>query len=180
MSLYFIAVTAPEPVNEQVLGFKNYMLETYGCRVALKSPAHITLVPPFTLADQERARLERTLDAFAAEQNNLDIELKDFAAFAPRVIYVDVVASRALEELQAALEQTLLGQSFPVRKSTRAFHPHVTMANRDLQPHHFREAWDRFRHERFEARFPAQGISLLHLENGRWKTGLFSFFRDPS
>ncbi len=179
MSLYFVAVTAPEPVNKQVLAFKLYMQEKYGCKVALKSPAHVTLIPPFTLSGEDQPRLEQALNDFAAGQIDLPIELKDFAAFAPRVIYVDVVAGKALSGLQAALEKRLLELAFPIRRSPRDFHPHVTIANRDLQPDDFREAWDHFRQEQFAALFAARGISLLHLENGRWATVHTSFFRDP-
>ena len=45
--MYYIAVAAPEEINKQALKWKQYMKDVYGCVVALKSPAHITLIPPF-------------------------------------------------------------------------------------------------------------------------------------
>ncbi len=47
MEMYFIALVAPEDINQQLLKWKIWMLEKYQCEAALRSPAHITLIPPF-------------------------------------------------------------------------------------------------------------------------------------
>ena len=49
--MYFIGIAAPAEVNEQVLQWKHYMRDHYGCTVALRSPAHITLIPPFWMEE---------------------------------------------------------------------------------------------------------------------------------
>ena len=46
MNMYFIALVASDEINQQVLKWKLMMKEKYKCEVALKSPAHITLIPP--------------------------------------------------------------------------------------------------------------------------------------
>src|SRR5687768_15434483 len=131
--LYFIAIVAPETINQQVLEWKNYMLQRFNCKVALKSPAHITLIPPFEMQDSAQTTLQELLLPFAARQQNFPIHLKDFAAFKPRVIYAGVIPNARLSELRTDLEATiLLDNRFPVKKEERPFHPHVTIANRDL------------------------------------------------
>jgi len=46
MNMYFAALVAPPGVNEDALKWKNFFKERFGCIVPLKSPAHITLIPP--------------------------------------------------------------------------------------------------------------------------------------
>lgn len=170
MPLYFIAITAPPEIDEQVLEYKQYMLDKFGCKVALKSPAHITLVPPFTLPDSERETLQHALKDFTSGCTDFTVELRNFAAFPPRVLYVDVTGNKPLQQLQAALEESLLRLAFPVKKSTRPFHPHVTVANRDLDKQYFQQAWSHFKDQLFRADFPASGISLLKHNGSRWTT----------
>ncbi|WP_205509069.1 RNA 2',3'-cyclic phosphodiesterase [Longitalea arenae] len=165
--LYFIALVAPEIINQQVLEWKHYMLEQFQCRVALKSPAHITLIPPFQMPDDARPALQELLMEFAAAQQPFPIRLHNFAAFKPRVIYVDVVPSARLEDLQSKLETAVLKTGrFRIKKEERPFHPHVTIANRDLKKEDFPKAWAYFQQLKYDVSFPAQAISLLR-HNGR-------------
>ncbi len=47
MNMYFTAIVLPRELNEQILQYKNFMHEKFGCRVGLNSPAHITILSPF-------------------------------------------------------------------------------------------------------------------------------------
>ena len=49
MNMYFIALVAPEEINTPILKWKTWFRDNFGCTVALKSPAHITLIPPFRM-----------------------------------------------------------------------------------------------------------------------------------
>jgi 2'-5' RNA ligase len=167
--LYFIAIVAPEPINQQVQEWKQYMLQHFNCRVALKSPAHITLIPPFDMPGTMHHELEEALLAFAQEQPSFSIQLKNFAAFKPRVIYVHVQPNTHLSDLQARLEAYLLHISFPVKKEDRTFHPHVTIANRDLQKDDFPLAWQYFQQVSYEVAFTANAISLLRHNGQIWE-----------
>jgi 2'-5' RNA ligase len=51
MKMYFVAILAPEKINADALKWKLYFREKFGCRAALHSPAHITLVPPFWMKE---------------------------------------------------------------------------------------------------------------------------------
>jgi 2'-5' RNA ligase len=167
---YFIAIVAPEEINQQVLEWKQYMLQHFNCKVALRSPAHITLIPPFIMADTMQHELEEVLLEFANEQSSFPIQLKNFAAFKPRVLYVHVQPNSLLNDLQASLEAFLLQHKhFPIKKEDRAFHPHVTIANRDLQKEDFPLAWQYFQQMSYEVSFPAYAISLLRHNGQIWE-----------
>jgi 2'-5' RNA ligase len=170
MSLYLLAVLPPEAINIQVSEWKTFMLDHYGCRVAMKSPAHITLIPPFNLADERVENLKEVLETFASAYRAFDLELRNFAAFPPRVIYVDVIPDRMLEALKKHLEDALLIQKYPIKKEERGFHPHVTIANRDLKKQDFPQAWDHFKSMQYNQRFTVEAITLLKHNGQRWIT----------
>jgi len=168
--LYFIAIVAPDIINHQVLEWKNYMLQQFNCKVALKSPAHITLIPPFNMPGQVQKEMQEQLQPFAARQQSFPVQLKNFAAFTPRVIYVDVLPNARLSDVRTDLEAILLsGDRFAIKKENRPFHPHITIANRDLAKEDFPRAWQHFQHMPYEATFEANAISLLRHNNHIWE-----------
>lgn len=169
MPLYFIAIVAPENINREILQFKNYMLAHFGCKVALRSPAHITLVPPFHMHNSHENELLNTIKKFGSTLHEFDVRLKDFNCFKPRVIYVDVVMTEILLKTKKAFEDFLLSEGWPIKRETRPFHPHVTIANRDLEKKDFTEAWDHFKNLRYDATFNVNGIDLLQSERAGWR-----------
>src|SRR5688500_4638077 len=108
MPLHFIAIVTPDHINRQVLEWKNYMLQQFNCKVALKSPAHITLIPPFSMPAAEQQALTGILKQFAQHQHSFSIHIKNFAAFKPRVIYAAVQTNTLLHQLKIALEEEIL------------------------------------------------------------------------
>ena len=87
--LHFIAIVAPPAIDEQVLVWKKYMEQEYGCKVALRSPAHITLVPPFNMPSEKEKMLGQHLALFSSGEKSFSIQLRDFDSFAPKVIFVN-------------------------------------------------------------------------------------------
>ncbi|OQP47809.1 hypothetical protein A4H97_31080 [Niastella yeongjuensis] len=168
--LHFIAIVAPDNINQQVLHWKHYMRDRFLCKVALKSPAHITLISPFDMPENLEPAMQELLLPFAAQQQGFSVHLKNFAAFKPRVIYVDVMPGVALNELKTALETTLLQNNrFLIKKEERPFHPHVTIANRGLRKEDFPEAWQYFQHLNYETSFTANTIALLRHNGQVWE-----------
>src|SRR5438128_127803 len=115
MPLTLLAIVAPAEIDAEVKQWKKYMQEEFGCEVALKSPAHITLIPPFNISKHKSTLLEQELIAFAAAYLDFTIHLKNFSAFAPRVIYVDVIKNHLLTTLKEDLEALLIKASYPVK-----------------------------------------------------------------
>jgi 2'-5' RNA ligase len=143
--MYFIALVCPEEINKQVLKWKLWMKEKYSCEAALRSPAHITIVPPFWMNPDIEDDLLLSLSKFAAGQSSFSIQLNNFSNFKPRVIFVDVVSNRSLNDLEERLFRSLISENkYPLEKDDRLFHPHVTIATRDLHKKIFYETWDHF------------------------------------
>lgn len=168
-SMYFVAVVCPDEINQKVLSFKHWMRDQFNCIVALKSPAHITLIPPFWIKKEEEVHLITQLQSLNNRREVLTIQLNGFSHFSNRVLFVQVVENTTLVQLKSAVE-THFTIAFPgiIKKENRPFHPHVTIANRDLSPAAFMKAWARFSKENFHATFSTHTISLLKLVESKW------------
>lgn len=168
--MYFVAVVAPAEINTQVLQWKHYMRDHYGCTVALKSPAHITLIPPFWMNEQLENELIADVDSFAMQQHSFDITLKNFDAFKPKVIFVGIEENASLQKLKLSLEEYLLSlNKYPIKKESRPFHPHLTIANRDLRKKDFHPAFEYFSKIDYAESFPADGIGILKHDGMVWQ-----------
>lgn len=145
------------------------MKEQFGCVVALKSPSHITLIPPFWLDEAREMELLRTLQSFKTDIDELEIHLEGFSHFGKKILFVQVKANSALEELKKQTENHFM-QSFGniIKKDDRLFHPHITIATRDLKPQDFSKAWEYFSKKNFSATFQSRTITLLKLSPGKW------------
>lgn len=168
-NMYYMAIVCPDAINEQVLQYKQWMQLHYDCKVALKSPAHITLVAPFYFAAEKEMELIHSLESFVCDILPVSIELNHFSHFGKRVIYINVVPGEALHRLSQSVNN-YFRQLFPgvLKKDDRPFHPHITIANRDITPRVFTEAWEYFSRRKFEAAFTSDTISLLKLVDGKW------------
>ena len=169
MNMYYIAIVAPEKINQQVLKWKTYFKDHFECTVALKSPAHITLIPPFWMKEESENDLVNAIKDFSITKNKFEITLKEFAAFKPKVIFVDIVKNETLIDLYRSFTDFIYSENkFPIKKDDRAFHPHITLATRDLYKKAFQEAWEIFSKKKYEALWMVCGISLLRHNKKNW------------
>ena len=100
MNMYFIALVLPEELDQKILQYKKYMHENYGCTVGLKSPAHITIVPPFWMQEEHETELKMDIDAISSETESFQLQTNNFSAFRPRTIFVDLVPNEKLQVLK--------------------------------------------------------------------------------
>ena len=83
-----------------------------------------------------------------------------------------VLPLTVIEELDGLKKR--LDQHFPphnafgVKVDRRPFHPHITIATRDLTKAQFLEAWPGFEHRPLEAEWTASHISLLRHNGQTW------------
>ncbi|MDM9581524.1 2'-5' RNA ligase family protein [Nostoc sp. GT001] len=179
MSRFFVALLPPQDIQDYANEIKQYFAERYTSSGALKSPPHITLQPPFEWADDNLPVLEASLKEFASEQQQVAITLKGFNAFAPRVIYINVVRSQELLTLQADLMAYTESNLQIVDKvsKTRPFAPHLTVAFRDLTKQNFKAAWPEFENRQLHFEFTADKLTLLLHDGKRWNINReFAFF----
>ena len=168
MNMYFVALVAPDDINRQVLKWKTWMNEKFGCQVALRSPAHITLIPPFWMKPESENNLVKHLQRFSEEITEFTIHLSGFSNFKPKVIFTDVEKNETLDSLKEKLFLFPSEEKFPFEKDDRPFHPHITIATRDLHKKSFYEAWDHFKEKQYTAEWIANGISLLRHNKKNW------------
>lgn len=165
---YFLAVVPPSPVYEEALEMKNFFKEHYNSKASLNSPPHITLHMPFRWREDKEDELVEKLELFDAEIKPFILSLRNFNSFPPRVIFIDVVPNEKLSELQKKLmkfckkELNLFNAEF----KDQPFHPHLTLAFRDLKKSMYAEAWQKFSEKQYSADFTVKGFSLLK-HNGR-------------
>jgi 2'-5' RNA ligase len=169
--LYFISIICPPSIDEQVMVHKQWMHRHFGCRVAMRSPGHITLIPPFWLEESRQEELELRFHAFRSQQNELQISMNGFAHFGDRVLYIKVEENPGLGALRNNAELHFKN-AFPevIKPDSRPFQPHVTIATRDVLPGTFVKAWAHFSNAPFTAGFQTKIISLLKLVDGKWTT----------
>lgn len=163
---YFIAVLVPEPLQARLSAIKHDLFARYGLKGALRSPAHITLHRPFEWKLQKEAALISKLQSFQCPAP-FSVHILNFGFFEPRVIYAAVEPNAELD----VLHQRLCGfakrelQLFNEVDDLRGFHPHITLAFRDLKKPLFYELQPQFNHMQLEAAFLCEGFSLLRLED---------------
>ena len=170
-SLFYISILCPNPIEEKVKGYKNYMEEKYGCRAASKSPAHITIVPPFRAEDELLPTLQDFVSTFNIGIVPFDISLNGYGQFGDRVLYVDIEPNESLKQLESECAEEF-NQKFPgiIFRTKPDFNPHVTIATRDIPEGKIQEARMYFEsnHPIAES-FNATTLSLMKLDNGWWK-----------
>jgi 2'-5' RNA ligase len=167
----FVALIPPQPIQEYANEIKQQFADRYASRAAQKSPPHVTLQPPFEWSLSDLPQLEQQLGAFAATQVAIAIGLHGFAAFPPRVIYIDVERSPELLALQQGLAvwlQETLG-IIDGRAAGRSFKPHMTVAFRDLTKQNFHLAWSEFQGRSLQLEWMATELSLLKHDGQRWQ-----------
>jgi 2'-5' RNA ligase len=165
-ALYFIAVLPDEKIAREVTAFKQYIASHFGASHALKSPPHITLLPPFKWAEAQEATLFEALEQFAEGQPPFLLQLKSFNCFAPRVLFVDVAPNPALHALQQQLEKHLEKTLNLRDDSSHGFNPHMTIAHKDLARAQFQPAWAHFSALPYERECNIEALALVK-HNGR-------------
>ena len=167
---FFVALLPPEDVRVKANEIKGVMRDRYSSKAAFRSPPHVTLLAPFEWPIKEVPTLSNTLRQFAETQAPVPITLDGFNAFAPHVIYIDVVKGDRLMNLQPKLLDHLEEQIGLVSKRdrSRSFIPHLTVAFRDLKPNMFRQAWSVFQHQEIHFDFTVRQLTLLVHDGKLW------------
>ena len=169
--LYFIAIVPPSPIYEETLEQKAYFKSKYNSKASLNSPPHITLHMPFRWNEHDEEELSSHLKSFADENPPVTIQLKDFSSFPPRVIFINVVITPELENLQKNLQRYFKRQLniFNANYKELPFHPHLTLAFRDLKKPNYQKAWEEFVSKNYQATFLASSLALLKHSGSVWE-----------
>lgn len=167
--IYFIALVPPLEIREEVTHFKLYASGHFNASHALKSPPHITLFPPFRWAPAKEAELKEAVSDFAATHEPFGVILEHFDHFDRRVIFVHVIPTEELLRLQKALKVHLSQKIGLEHSDSRPYHPHMTVAFKDLKPEAFQEAWTYFSQQSYERDFETDQLCLLQHDGKQWQ-----------
>ena len=167
--LYFIAIIPPRPLREEIRAIKERIRDRFGAGHALKSPAHITLQMPFKRKPSDEGRLSAELKRFSLAEKGFMVIPDGYGAFQPRVIYISVANPEPVRSLHKRLREMLLTElDFSQEEIKEEFHPHISVATRDLARSAFSEAWPEFRDEKFTGEFWVGSIFLLKHNGRNW------------
>ncbi len=168
---YFIGIVPPSPVYDQALELKNYFKDTFKSKASLNSPPHITLHMPFEWKVAKESELIDSIQQLSSRLTPVEINLKDFDCFSPRVIFIKVAYSDALKVIQQRVHQFCKKELgiFNADYKDRPFHPHITIAFRDLKKPAFFQSWQEFKHKTFDAQFLANSMCLLKHDGKKWE-----------
>lgn len=167
---YFIAIIPPSPIYEEANALKHYFSGEYHSRASLNSPPHITLHMPFEWKEEKEKLLVEKLNAFINGIEKTQVNIIGFDCFKPRVIFLNVEKTHALAKLQRELELFCRRsfQLFNAQYRDLPFHPHLTLAFRDLKKPAFEKAWGEFERKEFAASFLTERIALLKHNGKTW------------
>lgn len=137
---YFLAIVLPQPYLDEVEQIKQQLNHHFGLKGAMRSPSHITLHMPFELQSKNELDLINSLTTINFLVP-IQIKSNGFSAFEQRVIFIDVLLNEALISFQKIIVRHL-ATNFNLENelnNKRGFHPHTTVAFRDLKKHQFAE-----------------------------------------
>ncbi|THD69491.1 2'-5' RNA ligase family protein [Robertkochia marina] len=169
-TMYYIAVLPPNEIREEIKAFKLEISKEFKSSHALRSPAHITLQMPFHFEEEQEALLLNSLTLLAGEQTSFNCSVKDFDHFDHRVVFVDVLPDKELRSLRTSLQDHLREvHSFSDKKLPERFHPHITIANRDLSADRFPDCWEAFKDRKYRRSFEVKSFSILKHRGDHWE-----------
>ena len=168
----------PSEIEEKILEFRSYMSERYGCKSGHGTPPHITLIPPFMLSgdfddgDVKSAVEDAVQKATKSGVLPFDAKISGFGAFEERTLFAHVESDERWTKLRDFFTQSFQ-TNLPgsVRKSSKIFTPHVTVANRDIPAGIMDEALQFLSNMDFHAEFSVEEIALFkRTSRGGWET----------
>lgn len=169
---YFIAILPPHEIAQAFESHKKFCAEHFNSKASLRSPAHITLAMPFLWKLKKEEKLIQLLNDFCVNQKEFDISINGFAAFAPRVIYAQVETNQLLLTFQKELATylRLKANLFHPNRYDLPYHPHLTIAFRDLKREVFNDAFAHFEKTHCFCQWQVSSITLLKQENKIWQS----------
>ncbi|NBC28286.1 MAG: 2'-5' RNA ligase family protein [Bacteroidetes bacterium] len=169
-NLYLIALIPHRELREEVRKLKLEMSDRFHASHALKAPAHVTLQMPFRRDESEEQFIVDKLREFSLSRTSFKVPVNGFDAFPPRVIFLKLTHHQPIEKLHNALIHFLKNQlEFTEKELNEQFHPHMTIATRDLSKKMFHNAWGELKEREFESAFLADRLHLLRHNGKHWE-----------
>lgn len=170
MQKYFLAIVPTDEIQEAATSLKLDLKDRFNIKYALKSPAHVTLKMPFSYNEAKEDILIDKLGIFFAKKRPFKIQVYGAGTFGKRVIFWKIKADAELYELQTDLRIFCKRElNFVEELSDRNYHPHMTIAFKDVKDRDFDEVFISVLKSSIKSELPVKQLMLLKRENGNWK-----------
>ena len=166
--LYLIALLPPVDLSEQIDGIRRECSVKFDVYKALRPPVHITLYPPFRFEETYEKQLKYILHQQTRGISRFTQYIENFGHFRKEVVYIKALKSTELSSLQQAITGVFQKENKQDSSKEANFHPHITIAYRDVRPDKFQRIWEEYRNREYEANFLADHFTLLKHDNIRW------------
>jgi 2'-5' RNA ligase len=168
--LYYIGILPSQEVQETVLAIKQDLQRQFGLKHALKSPAHLTLQMPFRMNQKREKEIKYVLESSINNRSTFEVNINGWDHFDNRVIFLAVNQQKRLKKEFDHLQEILRSEfKLPEEKLTRKFHPHITIAHRDLIPVLYAQVWKYVQNIEFLSSFTVNNYSLLKHNGASWE-----------
>jgi 2'-5' RNA ligase len=131
--------------------------------------AHITLVPPFLVAEHKLESIIQKIDNYCKQRPKIEIMINGFNRFKSQVLFLDIKYPYALLQIFADMQALIKNFTLEVRSYTN-FHPHITIIQNDIKEEKFKLAY-----EYFNLTYPyrrtseLQELALFRLTENKWE-----------
>lgn len=176
--LRFWAIIPGDPVQAEVMAFKREAASVLHTSRALRSPAHITVIPPVRLGLEDAVSIDQVISTLHHGQDPFPVVCHGFDSFPTRVLYVGIPDQECLVGTYAGRIHALLNDKLPdLSLRNRPYRPHMTIAFRDLTEEAFLQGQKHFAERRYHREWMADGIWRLDHHGHRWVAAAFLPFR---
>lgn len=167
-ALFFIAIIPPPPIEAEVMDFKKYAAQNFSTKKALNSPGHVTLQPPFKYDENATSDILLPLYEVSEKLQAFYLSFDGFDHFDKRVVYVNVEGNQELNDMHKVITSTI-AKVLHLPSENKRFHPHATVAFRDLSRENFNKAWSHFKSITYLRVFEVKDFYLLRHNGKRWE-----------
>jgi 2'-5' RNA ligase len=167
--IYLLAILPPHELARDIHQIRLHCSEKFGVLKALRPPVHISMYRPFRLEEEFENNFILLIQSAIAEQEVFEQEIENFEAFNTHAIVLRALLNTGILNLYNTIS-TIMREKGIDKHPTDIFpfHPHLTIAYRDIKPEVFPLIWEDYKNKKFNASFRADHLSLLKHDGNRW------------
>ena len=165
--LYCIALLPDEGFGAECLKYKLEAKSLFGTKVALKMPAHITIVAPFNADLNQVDKIDEILKNEVLQHKAFNLKIIGWNFFRKQTIYIAVENQLLLANFQLAINAKLALIADLITRQD--FIPHITIINRDLLIENFTAALQYFSSKELKKVIYCRELALFELQEKEWK-----------
>jgi 2'-5' RNA ligase len=170
MSLYLTALVPPPFLAEEIDDIRKEISSKYGVFAALKPPVHITLFRPANIESSLETFLIKALRPVQHLHTPFIQKLENFDSFNNKTLFVACLKNPQLSLLQKNISAIYHKHNIDRKENStsKGFHPHITVAYRDVMPKVFSDMWSDFKNRKFKRNFPVDRFVLFKHDGQKW------------